>query len=136
MIPKTWAIFLVCLVLGAFASSCDDDQKVQDCLSEYRYCEGREAEAATDPNSLCILCIRALGLCLDDLKCYNATWEHYSFLCTKKAHCRKCLMSPEEALKRRQEYEKYTQSQIKPAVKELGFFGKLLRSIKSLFRLK
>lgn len=134
-------VFMVCLVLGAFASSCDDDQKVKDCLSEYRYCEGREASAASDPKSLCIMCIRALGLCLDDLKCYNTTWEHYSFLCTNKAHCRKCLMSPDEILRRKEEYERYEKSRQneKKAIKKRGFFGRMfrrmLRIIKSILHI-
>lgn len=131
MSTKTLALFIACLVLGAFASSCDEAQKVKDCLSEYRYCEGRESDAAANPNSLCILCIRSLGLCLNDLKCYNTTWEHYSFLCNKKAHCRKCLMSPEEIQSRKEEYEKQT----KPT-KKTTFFGRMLGSIKSMFHFK
>lgn len=139
MASKGVVVFMVCLVLGAFASSCDDDQKVKDCLSEYRYCEGREASAASDPRSLCIMCIRAFGLCLDELKCYNATWEHYSFLCTNKAHCRKCLMSPADILRRKEEYERYEKSRetekTKKAIKKNGFFKRMLKAIKSILHI-
>lgn len=146
MASRVASVFVLLLCIGTLVSgnallaACDEDERVKDCLGEYRYCEGREPNAATDPNSLCLLCVRALGVCLNDLKCYNATWEHYKFLCTKKAHCKNCLSSPEEAAEKpkapppqRESHKKHTGKGM--ASKRIGkFVGRLKALIKGFVR--